>query len=1773
MKKRSMFKFISMTVAVSLIFSSLTPPSALAQGLLNLPAPGTMIGLSQPTMPVMIKGLKVHPENPLLFDFILDTGKSGLKIDSPAFKDESEKLIKYFLASLTIKEDDLWVNLSPYEKDRMIPEELGKTELGRDMLAQDYVLKQLTASLIYPETELGAAFWDRVYAKAQEKFGTTDIPTDTFNKVWIEADKARVVEHNNAAYVVGARLKVLLEEDYIAQGKGHKVGVQNFEPLAPITAIIREIIIPEIEKEVNEGEHFAPLRQMYYAMILATWYKMSVKDALLNQVYSNKAKTAGVENDDPAVKEKIYDQYLAALKKGVFDYIKEDYEAATQQVVPRKYFSGGLGINVGNVIDVARMATREEKNAIENGDFAMVTANMDRADKKDAADPAVLAGRKSKIKNVPTESLKTAVDVARAALSAVEEQLNKALNPKLKKDSVAAIKSNLNPLKNNRIRVLFLLGESAPGYQSNLAGLTILKAKNVSYSIQYNGTVDDIIVFDDKGRRDDLKPLHKLTPSWGDFLDSSLSSEELVKLTVAVGGYSVKDANIIYETKDRAMLGSPWKDTSIFRDDFQSLKDALQKLVSTFKDSKNASIEIRFGKEILKAKGADVFSQASSDFWEKLDQRLSSQKKVVMVAYQSPVNMVFGSSEEDVLKKPLADAYSFEFYQEDQIAEALSADDDFQAAIELVYKHFFGRGKEKIYETARSFFQDYFSVRVMGEAFDVQTDPSFVLKFLADEWEINSKKDMTKLFEKIDQFFGFSDQAMTAGDSGGKDFNADKEIKFVQNEMEAVEAGKRLLKGSVLEPFVITLTFDNGGILNLKRMGGKTFCTFFVVDRRQAFMVTLVYDWVTLLKNKKYNQKVQTDEDIQRLFGAMSGKKGKWVDAAMLGKSKIDEKIEAGVNQLTTLEAVTWLRKLLEGESVDKIKVWISDQARKELHEAFGQNLSGIEAMIRESKIRKIWLPSTWSPEARKQYLILHVVNPKFDQLMDANVKKFIQFTEANQDLKMAIVLSQLLFISQYGERDERYSDIKATLSLAEKQQLLSQIQDLVKTQDMTHLILELDLFLSRVPHYQIRKKIDHLIVAELRKFIEFKKESKDFVALIMLGNLVFYDDYGPREVVASSEGKQLLSQIKDFFQIQNFDDLELAQSLTRGMNNNDELLISLSEEVTKIVMDKVIQFVSETKDWKALVTLSSLVEVKNRKKSREILDSKAGRNFQPLIIKLFRMEGIADPPSVIHDLLTRIRINQSRVDLIQEEVYQKRLFLWHERRKEIMGKVDEQLSGLKDSSNWKGYTQALVGAIQSGTLTKVEYLDYYLENSDLLKPPQGKNYQAVVEAAKAQGMRGIVLSERFALNKRVREKLVKMLKRKNKEKVMLAAGVLLSLNADNAPDLLDKDRKALHQQAKGRLKNLGEDYKKYSVPSSATGNLPQWFSDKSKGAVKTRSDLRAAVTRLTGDKKDEDIIFGIPNEWLFVAAMYLLLDAPGDPVGASDMTPEQIETALAPVFESGGGSLGGGGVTGDWRESGSYATESGHRDSSDSSGGHYETDHGSSDSGGGDYGGGDDAMMAEDTSPQPLDETKKQRILVVDDEEDIREIVAEILSNAGYDVDVAGDGVEALAKINDKRNQYHLVLSDYDMPTKKGLQLASDLKGINPDLPVILLSGTPDIEEAAKPYSNIKEVLKKPFGMALLKDRVERHALKVDEALLSKGGIDLNADKMNLDVDKSSTGVDIQFDPAMVAEFEAGDFTGVVPVILQIVPLASPLPLLGMEPAGKEEEVELSRS
>jgi len=290
---RAISSLVIFTFTTSLV--TLPLPKAQAQSVISMPLPGLMVMQSPAFTPVLLRGLKIDPKQPFHFDFIVDSGDSLLK--DKKFEDESKKLIKYFLASLTIPEDDLWVNLSPYEKDRIISEEFGQTEMGRDLLTQDYLLKQFTASLMYPEEELGEKFWNKVYEKAYQKFGTTNIPINTFNKVWIVPDKAVIYEKGQAAFITESHLKVMLEEDYLALRENlgkEKFGTDQIsqagaEQISTITSqVVKEILIPEIEKEVNEGSHFIQLRQIYHSLILATWYKETIKESLINQIYTDK---------------------------------------------------------------------------------------------------------------------------------------------------------------------------------------------------------------------------------------------------------------------------------------------------------------------------------------------------------------------------------------------------------------------------------------------------------------------------------------------------------------------------------------------------------------------------------------------------------------------------------------------------------------------------------------------------------------------------------------------------------------------------------------------------------------------------------------------------------------------------------------------------------------------------------------------------------------------------------------------------------------------------------------------------------------------------------------------------------------------------------------------------------------------------------------------------------------------------------------------------------------------------------------------------------------------------------------------------------------------------------------------------------------------------------------------------------------------------------------------------------------------------------------------
>jgi len=281
----------------------------------------------------VLSGVRFDQRNPFRLEFFLT--KSGIS------KKDIQRQISYFFACLTLAEDKLWVNLSPYEENRIAQDDLAITNLGCDMLAQDYLLKQTASGLTHPDTPQGKKYWSQINGLQPGAL-----------KVWITSDKPVVVEYGLSASIESAKLKVLLDQDNPA---------------------FKENILPLVEEAVNNDDNFITIRQVYRAFILASWFKKKLKDSVYNS-YFDQAKVSGIAIEDKHVKEKVYRSYLDLFANGAYNIVKK--ERLKNKSITRKYFSGGVNLKSDDLI--TRPGDKEPSGPKA---IAAVTADGARLDK------------------------------------------------------------------------------------------------------------------------------------------------------------------------------------------------------------------------------------------------------------------------------------------------------------------------------------------------------------------------------------------------------------------------------------------------------------------------------------------------------------------------------------------------------------------------------------------------------------------------------------------------------------------------------------------------------------------------------------------------------------------------------------------------------------------------------------------------------------------------------------------------------------------------------------------------------------------------------------------------------------------------------------------------------------------------------------------------------------------------------------------------------------------------------------------------------------------------------------------------------------------------------------------------------------------------------------------------------------------------------------------------------------------------------------------------
>src|SRR4051794_27136861 len=97
-------------------------------------------------------------------------------------------------------------------------------------------------------------------------------------------------------------------------------------------------------------------------------------------------------------------------------------------------------------------------------------------------------------------------------------------------------------------------------------------------------------------------------------------------------------------------------------------------------------------------------------------------------------------------------------------------------------------------------------------------------------------------------------------------------------------------------------------------------------------------------------------------------------------------------------------------------------------------------------------------------------------------------------------------------------------------------------------------------------------------------------------------------------------------------------------------------------------------------------------------------------------------------------------------------------------------------------------------------------------------------------------------------------------------------------------------------------------------------------------------------------------------------------------------------------------------------------------------------------------------TVPAPVEKSRNfETVLVVEDEEIVRELVCEVLEDQGYNVLCAMDGIEALDLAENYDGEIHLLVTDVIMPHMNGPELAGKLSRLRPDMRVLYVSGYSD--------------------------------------------------------------------------------------------------------------------
>jgi LPXTG-motif cell wall-anchored protein len=201
----------------------------------------------------------------------LDYAYSAAQVDESAGlgyggKQKAQLISDAFFTWLALTPDKFWVNLNPDQPDKVMDATFGKTDAGRVLLQADLQMKHDYARDLDPRQGIGQQLMDAIRRAG--------LPCGSVERNWIVPKPAQVRADSNGLYILSAPLQVNSVAAVVKTPTPNSCTLSAAQRLTYQT-LVRQLVVPDIEKKINTAPQYADLRRVYSARVAAEYVRQA----------------------------------------------------------------------------------------------------------------------------------------------------------------------------------------------------------------------------------------------------------------------------------------------------------------------------------------------------------------------------------------------------------------------------------------------------------------------------------------------------------------------------------------------------------------------------------------------------------------------------------------------------------------------------------------------------------------------------------------------------------------------------------------------------------------------------------------------------------------------------------------------------------------------------------------------------------------------------------------------------------------------------------------------------------------------------------------------------------------------------------------------------------------------------------------------------------------------------------------------------------------------------------------------------------------------------------------------------------------------------------------------------------------------------------------------------------------------------------------------------------------------------------------------------------